>query len=380
MVSFINNSLVAYVYDEPMSGHVLRRDHPMQPIRLQYLKEILDSYEIFDMNNAVQVKPRKATEAELITFHDFDYVKAVKTFSDSDITTGHGRYNFDNFGDNPTYRGMYEAALLSTGGSLTAVEWVTEGKVQSAFSPSGGFHHAFPSQTSGFCIFNDPVISINKLIQLGLKILYIDVDAHHGDGVQYAFYETDQVTTVSFHESGEFLFPGTGFIDEIGQNSGKGYSVNIPLAPYTGDEVYLWALRETLIPLVDRIAPDILVCQVGIDAYYSDPLTHLNITTSGYIQILSCLKSFGLPWVCLGGGGYDILGVARCWTLAYTTMIGAVLPDTIPESFSSKYNVNSLYDNVELPLVSQTEDRCRAFAEKSVLAIHKNVFPLHKNQ
>lgn len=373
-------SLAAYVYDDLMSQHVLRQGHPMQPIRLQYLKELLDAYNIFNSINSVLVKPRESTETELLEFHDFNYVEAVKSFSSGETIEEVSKFNFDNFGDNPTYKGMYEAALLSTGGSLTAVELVTDGQMGFAFNPAGGLHHAFPSYTSGFCIFNDPVIAIKKLVKLGLKILYVDVDAHHGDGVQSAFFDTDQVTTVSFHESGEFLFPGTGFTDEIGLDSGKGYSINVPLGPYTGDDVYIWAFAECLLPIVDKVRPDILVSQVGIDTYYSDPLTHLNITTSGYAELLNYFKSFGLPWVCLGGGGYDLLGVARCWAIAYSIMIGESLHEIIPEPFASKYNVSSLYDTGELELVTQTEDRCKAFAEKSVLAIHNNVFPFYKKK
>ena len=378
MKNTIRNSLAGFVYDDLMSQHILRHDHPMQPIRLHYLKELLDAYKVFDLRNSVLVKPRQATEAELIGFHDANYVEAVKSFSTGEVTEGFSRFNFDNFGDNPTYPGMYDSAVLSTGGSLTAVELITGEQMGLAFNPSGGLHHAFPSYTSGFCIFNDPVIAINKLMELGLKILYVDVDAHHGDGVQSAFYNTDQVTTVSFHESGEFLFPGTGSSDEIGTDSGRGYSINIPLGPYTGDDVYIWAFEECLLPVVEKIGPDILVSQVGIDTYYSDPLTHLNLTTNGYARLLHYFKSFNLPWICLGGGGYDLLGVAKCWAIAYSIMIGELLSDIIPEPFASKYSVGSLYDNKELELVTQTEDRCRLFAEKSVLAIHNNVFPLFK--
>ena len=378
MKNAIPNSLAGYVYSDLMSQHILRQDHPMQPVRLHYLKELLDAYNIFDLSNSVLVQPRQATETELLEFHEHNYLEAVKSFSAGETLEGVSKYNFDNFGDNPTYRGMYEAALLSTGGSLTAVELITDGQMRLAFNPSGGLHHAFPAYTSGFCIFNDPVIAIKQLVKLGLKVLYVDVDAHHGDGVQSAFYNTDQVTTVSFHESGEFLFPGSGSTDEIGQDSGRGYSVNVPLGPYTGDDVYIWAFEECLLPIVEKVSPDILVSQVGIDTYYSDPLTHLNITTNGYAKLLNCFKSFGLPWICLGGGGYDLLGVAKCWAIAYSIMIGETLAEIIPEPFASKYSMSSLYDNRELELVTQTEERCRAFAEKSVLAIHNNVFPFFK--
>ena len=367
----------AFIYQDNLSRHSLGDTHPMKPSRLRYTYELLVALQAFEDPNSLLVSARKATTKEILSFHSSEYISAVATADGGNLHPNASKFNLGS-SDNPIYEGIYQAALLSTGSTMRAVELILNGTVESAFSISGGLHHAMPDHASGFCIFNDPGIAINKLLSFGLKPAYIDIDCHHGDGVQSAFYNTDQVTTVSFHESGEFLFPGTGSSDEIGTDSGRGYSINVPLGPYTGDDVYLWAFEECLLPVVEKVSPDILVSQVGIDTYYSDPLTHLNLTTNGYSNLLQHFKGFNLPWICLGGGGYDLLGVARCWAIAYSVMIKESLSDIVPEPFASKYSVDSLYDNKELELVTQTEDRCRSFAEKSVLAIHNNVLPLFK--
>ncbi|CAI8016538.1 Acetoin utilization protein AcuC [Geodia barretti] len=211
----------AFVYHDILSRHVLREDHVMVPTRLRYTYELLESYGAFQRPNAVLVEPRQAAEEEILTSHTREY----------------GAYGFSDHGDNPVYSGMYEASCWSTGGSLLAAEMVHKGEVDVAFNCAGGLHHAMPGRASGFCIFNDPVVAIKYLLDQGQRVVYVDIDAHHGDGVQHAFYDTDQVMTISLHQSGTYLFPGTGFVNEMGAGSGLGYSVNVPLYPYTNDEL-----------------------------------------------------------------------------------------------------------------------------------------------
>ena len=166
---------------------------------------------------------------------------------------------------------MYEASTWSTGASLTAAEMLAEGRVEAAFNCSGGLHHAMPNRASGFCVFNDPVIAIKYLLERGLRVAYVDIDAHHGDGVQHAFYDSDRALTISLHQSGDYLFPGTGFVDEMGAGRGLGYSVNLPLYPYTNDEIYLWALNSVVVPLVKAFNPDVLATQLGMDPTSATP-------------------------------------------------------------------------------------------------------------
>ena len=253
----------AFIYHDTLSRHVLRPDHPLRPVRLRYTYELLEYYQAFDGENAVLVDPRAATEEEIRSFHESEYVEAVKSFGRGVKAYNPASYNFSSAGDNPIYEGMFEASALSTGASVIAAELVAEGKAEVAFNVSGGLHHASAGHASGFCVFNDPVIAINQLLSRGMKVAYVDIDVHHGDGVQNAFYDTDRVLTVSVHESGRFLFPGTGSVEETGVGAGKGYSVNLPLHPHTEDETYLWAFREVVPPLLEAFRPDVLVTQLG---------------------------------------------------------------------------------------------------------------------
>ncbi|MFH1141848.1 MAG: acetoin utilization protein AcuC, partial [Chloroflexota bacterium] len=248
-----------------------------------------------------------------------------------------------------------------------------------AFSPSGGLHHAMPASASGFCIFNDPAIAIQALVARGLRVAYVDIDAHHGDGVQEAFYTTDAVLTISLHESGRYLFPGTGSVDELGTGRGTGYSVNVPLAPYTDDDVYLWAFQEVVPPLLGAFRPDALVTQLGIDTYFSDPITHLVLTTRGYLQAVELLAQAArsIPWVALGGGGYDLSAVARCWALAYGVMLGQEWPDDVPEGQRERLGTAKLRDETPPKIPEYIRKASRRFAEATVQEVQQRIFPYH---
>ena len=271
----------AFVYDDILSKHLLSEEHPMKPVRLRYARELLGAYGAFDAPNVSLVAPREATEAELATYHTKDYLRAVQRFGRGETDLDASAFNFGP-GDNPVYEGIYDAATWSTGASLKGVEMLLADECDVAFSISGGLHHAMPGYSYGFCVFNDPVIAIKALVAKGMRVAYVDIDCHHGDGVQHAFYDTDAVMTISLHESGAFLFPGTGFTQEIGAGRGRGYSVNVPLYPYTTDDVYLWALGEVVPPLLAAFRPDVLVTQLGIDSHYEDPITHLALTVQGF--------------------------------------------------------------------------------------------------
>jgi acetoin utilization protein AcuC len=367
----------AFVYEDAVSRHLLRPDHPMKPVRLRYTYELLQSYGAFDGGTSLLVTPRPATEEELRLLHTPEYISAVRSFSLGLSGYDPQRFNFSMAGDNPIYRGMYDAAALSTGASLVAAELVASRQVEVAFNISGGLHHAAPSHASGFCVFNDPAIAIKYLLAQGLRVAYVDVDAHHGDGVQHAFYEDDRVLTISLHESGRFLFPGTGFVSETGIGPGQGYSVNIPLYPHTDDEVYLWAFREIAPPLLKAFAPDVLVTQLGIDSYHSDPLTHLQLTSRGYLEVVRELSQLGVPWLALGGGGYDLRALARCWTLAYGVMLDVEWPDRIPAVFERQHGIAQLRDTVTPEIPADVRRNARRFSEESVNAIKRDLFPLH---
>ena len=367
----------AFVYDDTLARHELRSDHPMRPVRLRYTHQLLQSYGAFDGDASTLVPPRPATEEELQWLHSAEYVSAVRSFSLGLSGYEPRRFNFAGQGDNPIYPGMYEAALLSTGASLAAAELVANREVEVAFSISGGLHHAAVGHASGFCVFNDPALAIKYLLARGMRVAYVDIDAHHGDGVQDAFLDDDRVLTISVHESGEFLFPGTGFVKELGVGKGTGYSVNLPLYPYTDDEIYLQAFHNVVPPLLRAFAPDVMVSQLGIDSYHSDPLTHLQVTTRGYVEAVTELSRLNIPWLALGGGGYDLMAVARAWTLAYGVMLDVKWPDQIPEPFAQQHGVRQLRDTVTPEVPGDVRREARRYAEESTVQVKEQVFPTH---
>lgn len=366
-----------FIYDSSLGQHVLRQDHPMRPLRLQYTHDLLVAYGAFEDPSQV-VAPRLATEAELASFHTQEYIEAVQSFSRGEGQQDLARFNFSTMGDNPVFPGMYQAAALSTGASMVAAELVARDEVKTAFNISGGLHHAAAGHASGFCVFNDPVIAINHLLGQGMKVAYVDIDAHHGDGVQAAFYDTDQVLTISTHESGQFLFPGTGFADEIGSGKGRGYAVNVPLFPYTGDDIYLWAFGEVVIPLVKAFQPDVLVTQLGIDTHFKDPITHLRLTSRAFSRAVQDFADLELPWVALGGGGYDLGAVARCWTLAYGVMTSREWPQEIPPDYAAKYDLHQLRDDDEVePPAKDLQEQISGYVQTSVETVKRLLFPIH---
>ncbi len=367
----------AFVYDDLMSQHELRGDHPMRPVRLRYTYELLRGYDAFEHENAVLVSPRAAVEDELGWLHTPQYIEAVRRLSAGEGTQEAQRFNFSLQGDNPYYTGMYEAATLSSGATLLAAEMIANRSVDVAFNISGGLHHAAAGHASGFCVFNDPALAVHYFLRRGMRVVYIDVDAHHGDGVQDAFFDDDRVLTISVHESGRYLFPGTGFVGEQGQGRGRGYSVNLPLFPYTGDDVYLDAFKQIVPPLVRAFAPDVLVTQLGIDSYHSDPLTHLQLTTMGFVEVIREFAGLGLPWLATGGGGYDLMAVARAWTLAYGVMLGEEWPDALPRDFALEHGIGHLRDSGSPEVPANLRLDIRRHAGETVSALKGQVFPVH---
>ena len=362
----------AFIYSDKLSQHIISHSHPMQPKRLAMTYDLLKQYNAFNQNHAKVISPRKATRKELIKFHTEDYIDAVENISSSPNTISAALYNLGT-SDNPIYTQMYEAALLSTGGSALAADLLLSSKFDSVFNISGGLHHAMRSNASGFCVFNDPVIAIEKFLEQKMKIIYIDIDCHHGDGVQEAFYNREDVLTISIHESGEFLFPGTGKTNEIGTGKGRGYSINVPLYPYTNDELYESTFKKIVPPLIEFFKPDILVTQMGIDSHFQDPITHLSLTVQGFTEILKIFKSFNLKWLSLGGGGYNLDAVARAWASGWGVISTQTLQNDIPMNYAKAYNTSSLFDLSPPEISNDIKNICKKFVEKNILALEKDL-------
>jgi acetoin utilization protein AcuC len=281
--------------------------------------------------NVKMCEPREASREELLLFHEEEYLELVKRHSE----TGAG---YLDMGDTPAFKGCYEASALGAGASLEAVDLVMSGRVTHAMNIAGGLHHAHRDRASGFCIFNDPAISIAYLKhRYGIRrVLYLDVDAHHGDGVMYGFYSDPEVLDIDFHEDGHHLFPGTGFIEEIGEGKAAGLKINVPLPPFVDDETYLSLFNQIVPTAVRKFRPEIMLLQCGADSHANDLLAHLQITTTSYRAIAATVHDLAQEvaegrLVVFGGGGYNIANVARTWTLVASVLANFDSVDVIPE-------------------------------------------------
>jgi acetoin utilization protein AcuC len=368
----------AFIYTDAYSDFDYGPTHPLKIIRLRLAYELIRAYGLLSLSTAQTIPTQRAGEDDLALFHSREYLKALKEASKGNFQGDLYAYGLGP-GDNPVFPGLYEWSGLVTGATLQAVDFVAEGKGEIAFNVAGGLHHAMPSRASGFCYINDPVIGILRLLKRNLRVAYIDIDAHHGDGVQKAFYGTNRVLTVSFHETGNTLFPGSGFEYEIGEGEGEGYSVNVPFSPNTDDEIYFWAFEEVVPPLIDSFRPDVVVTQLGVDTFFDDPLANLGLSIRGFEQVVRRLKELAPRWVALGGGGYNISNVARAWTLAWAVMNGVELSDELPEKYleiSERAGVHEkrLRSVFFLPSESRREESRRE-AERVVRCIKESVFP-----
>ncbi len=245
--------------------------------------------------------------------------------------------------DNPAFAGMHEAAASVAGGSLAAMEAILRGDVEHAQHPGGGLHHAMPGRAGGFCVYNDPALAVVRARADGLRVLYVDLDVHHGDGVQAMGYADPGVLTLSFHEHGRHLFPGTGFVDEVGEGSAAGSSVNMPFEPYAGDGAWLAAVRSLLPSLAAVFGPDVVVSQHGADTHAWDPLAHLRVTTTAMAEAARVVDAVahrwaGGRWLATGGGGYDAYRVVpRAWALTWLAGAHREAPDETPAPWRDRW-------------------------------------------
>jgi acetoin utilization protein AcuC len=334
----------AFVYSDDFSRFSYGASHPLKPFRLKLTYELIKACGLLAPEDPRKIVPAPAKREDLLAFHSPEYIDMLEASNSGKAVPGAPAFGL-GYGDNPVFPGMFDWSLLVAGASLKAVDLVDSGEAGIAFNISGGLHHAQANQASGFCYINDPVLAIMLLLARGRRVAYIDIDAHHGDGVQAAFYGTDKVLTISLHETGKTLFPGTGFEQEIGEGAGKGYSVNVPLLPEAGDELFVRAFTEVVPQRIEQFRPDVVVSQLGVDTFWSDPLAHLNVTTEGFCTMVRMIKSLAPKWVALGGGGYDVANVARAWTLAWAVMNDVQAPDEIPRSFLQQFSGAGFLNN-----------------------------------
>jgi len=324
--------LVRYGDGVPLYDH--GGGHPLRPERFLLTERLIADYGLLGEGRATAVPGRQATNTEVGLVHTPRYIEVVRGAG-----RGGGGLWEHGFGspDNPVFAGMHTAAARVVGATLVGAEAVLGGRAQHAFNPSGGLHHAMPARASGFCVYDDPAVAVAWMLANGAdRVAYVDVDVHHGDGPQAIFSADPRVLTISLHQDGRTLFPGTGAVEEIGTGDAAGTSVNVPLPPLTGDDDWLRAFEEVVPPLVEAFKPAVLVTQLGCDSHHSDPLANLLLSTAAYRRAAAVLHDLAHRvcdgrWLATGGGGYQWARVVpRAWTTYFAEMVGVELTDELP--------------------------------------------------
>jgi acetoin utilization protein AcuC len=325
--------------------------HPLTPRRFGPAIDLLRA-----IGAEPGLAPEPAADDELLACHTARYLQVVRRFSEADLDPWGESEAGIGPGDDPPFHGMHEAGAAVAGGSLRAMEAILRGDVAHAFHPGGGLHHAMPSRAAGFCIYNDVALAVARARSAGLRVLYVDLDVHHGDGVELMFRDDPGVLTVSIHESGRYLFPGTGFASEIGEGAAAGTVVNVPLEPETGEDGWLAAVTSLLPELAASFAPDVIVSQHGCDTHATDPLAHLNGSTTMIGRAARLVDQLahrwtGGRWLATGGGGYGVYRVVpRAWSHVWLAGAHREPPISIPTAWRDRWAVEAArYGDEDLP-------------------------------
>ncbi len=329
-----------FVYTPALADWRLADDHPFKPVRLEALRDLLEDWELLAADEMLAPEPLRAGELERV--HSADYLRMVRRVSRGERPPEAFRYGLGT-ADTPVSDGLHEAVAGVCAATASAVQAVLDGRARRAASFAGGLHHAMPGRASGFCVYDDLAIGILRATDRGARVAYLDLDAHHGDGVQAAFYDSAQVLTISLHESGRYLFPGTGHGYELGIGAGRGSSLNVPLEPFTEDGSYLEAFDLVVPRALRAFGPDLIVLQAGADTHRADPLADLALTLRGmrdaYRRVVALADELtDGRLVVTGGGGYDAFSVApRAWAQAWAAMTGRTPPERTPERWRARW-------------------------------------------
>lgn len=378
-----------FIYSPEQLDYKFSETHPFNQKRLQLTMDLLKQINALQPE---QIKTaRVATDEELLLGHDAAYIDIVKRAGHGELRNGEGEVYGIGTEDTPIFKNMHEASAMFVGGTLTACDYVMQGKANHALNLGGGLHHGFHGKASGFCIYNDSTVAIKYMQKkYDARILYIDTDAHHGDGVQWSFYDDPNVCTLSIHETGRYLFPGTGAVTERGNGEGYGTSFNIPLDAFTEDgsflEVYETAIRE----VIAHFKPDVILTQNGADAHYFDPLTHLYSTIKTYEVIPKIAHELAHEfcegrWIAVGGGGYDIWRVVpRAWSMVWLAMTNQQVPTgTIPQEWLDNWQKEAPVTLI--PTWEDPEDlyesipRKEEITEKNQQTLEKALYMIRQN-
>lgn len=370
-----------FVHSHQLEEYKYPSDCPFKVNRAGKVRKVLNSMELLTGDSRSEVAPKTAERTILEKFYTSRYLDALQSAAKGILSVELLQMGIGT-PDCPVFNDIYDYSALACGATLTAANLILTGEADLAFNPSGGYHHAGPELAEGFCYINDVALACLILAQAGKRVFYLDIDVHHGDGVANEFYDRADVMTVSFHESGKTLFPGTGFENEIGTDDGKGYCVNVPLPIGTYDQIYMEAFRAIPIPLLNVYDPDVIVFELGADALAGDPLAHLRLTNNTYAEIIYHLLSLNKPILMTGGGGYNISNTIRAWALAWSVLCGVD---------SEKSNATAglggvMLENVEwqgglrdrhLSVSNQQHDMIDLEVKNTIEKIKANIFPLH---
>ncbi|GIF18416.1 acetoin utilization protein AcuC [Paractinoplanes tereljensis] len=379
----------AVVWDRALLDYDMG-DHPLNPVRVELTMALARELGVLSRPGVEMITPRPADEADLTRIHRPDYLDAVRLAPSDPFFRGWGL----NTEDNPVFDGMHEASARICGASIAAAEAVWHGTATRAVNVSGGLHHAMASRAAGFCVYNDPAVAIARLLDQGAqRVAYVDVDVHHGDGVQAAFYDDPRVLTISLHETPLALFPGTGFADETGGRDAAGTAVNVPLPPGTSDAAWLRAFHAVVPSVLRAFGPEIIFSQCGADAHRLDPLADLSLSVDGQRAAYIAMRALADElcdgrWVAMGGGGYALVEVVpRAWTHLLAVATGAPLDPSVAvppawRTFAAERCPRSVVPTV---MTDGTEPVVEAWqpgttpdaVDKAILATRMAVFPLH---
>jgi acetoin utilization protein AcuC len=335
----VSDSVALITVDDIARAYDFGSSHPLRPERVLLTYDRIRELGLTKLANVSEVAARSATDEEIGAVHDLDFIACVKDLDSGRRGASEGLPYGLGTPDDPIFEGMHKASAAVSGASVVAAEMILSDTAEHSFNPAGGLHHARAGEASGFCIYNDPAVAIAALLRDDptRRVMYIDVDVHHGDGVQWIFYDEPRVATLSLHESGHYLYPGTGFESETGQGAGSGTSLNVPLPPFASGEDYLWALEALVVPAAQAFAPDVLVTQLGADTHHGDPLANLGLTMAAYPPMAKLLHEVAHRfcagrWLATGGGGYQFdTVVPKVWTIHFAEMCGAA--EVVPQSW-----------------------------------------------
>ena len=322
---------VSYFYDPEIGQFYYGHGHPMKPHRVRMAHSLIMHYGLHTQMDCFL--PYRASDEDMKEFHDEDYVNFLRTITqDSQENFQSQLRKFNLLEDCPVFDGLWKYCQIYAGGSIGAATRLNHERADIAINWAGGLHHGKKSEASGFCYVNDIVLSILELLKYHQRVLYIDIDIHHGDGVEEAFLTTDRVFTVSFHKFGGGFFPGTGDVVNVGHGHGRGYAVNVPLRDGITDSTYHSLFKPIVRKVMELYRPEVVVLQCGTDSLAGDRLGTFNLSSKGHAACVAYVKSFNIPFMLLGGGGYKITHVARCWVNETAVALGVDLEDDLPLS------------------------------------------------